>query len=246
MHANTTSTDTISHNDGLCSGGRRPRLFFVRGGTIAKFAGVSIPGLCTVLSTKYEKNGKWSNSAFQIRIAEGVAPIEVLSPLHGDFWGDCTSFASARSLFESKASPVSEEAFMSFLGAEYPRTFERLEAVEEALASLEEAPGESSEVEVIEVLFGSPTNRQIAGGYWDAPILVIDDKETVIAVVRWQGESPSVEGEGVRFLDVIKGPGMHGGSRTVRCAVPAGCRMVLAYGPSFSTVIGAPMYAPAY
>ena len=49
-----------------------PRLFLQQGETFHPFAGASIPGVVRVLKDHYKKNGKWSYTTWNLRIAEGV------------------------------------------------------------------------------------------------------------------------------------------------------------------------------
>ena len=56
----------MEYNDGLQSRGRTPRLYLLKGSKFVKFAGQSIDGYCSVITEKYQKNGKWSNTTYQI------------------------------------------------------------------------------------------------------------------------------------------------------------------------------------
>lgn len=72
--------DTIDWNDELVHAGTGGGSNRHRGsltlqapdGAMIAFAGASIPGLCRVLNEKYNKNGKWSFSAWTLKLAPDV------------------------------------------------------------------------------------------------------------------------------------------------------------------------------
>ena len=152
---------THSYNDGLRSGGRRPRLYLARGGEVCKFDGRNLPGYCAVVTAQYHKNGKWSSTAYALDLAAGVRPLEFLSPLHGT-WGD--DLASWGEVAERLCLPV--EVAQAVVRAEYPRTGERLDQLE-AFAVAAEVQGEAAETVIVS--FGAPTCRASRDGYWSQP-----------------------------------------------------------------------------
>lgn len=151
----------FQYNDGLCPGGRRPRLYLAKGGEVRKFAGENIPGFCAIAAQKYEKNGKWSSTTYQLELAPGVRPLEFLSPLHGT-WGD--GFTSWGEVAGELQLPI--EVAQALVRAEYTKTGERLDKLEAFAASVEAAGGDT---EVVVISFGSPTNRQAREGFWNSP-----------------------------------------------------------------------------
>lgn len=209
-------------NDGLHSAGRYPRLYLARGGQAVKFAGESIPGYCFVVTTKFEKAGKWSNMDYRLELLSGVRPLELLSPMHG-IWGQ--DLASWGEVAEKLSLPV--DAVREIVAKEFPRTARRLDEVETLSIELE-ATGASSETVV--VAFGSPSNRRIAEGYWDQPksALCADGITKVVVAPTYDDSGASrrwdrptvVEPEGARIVSARHSPGMHGGTWAIEVLVP--------------------------
>lgn len=117
--------NTHRYNDGLRSGGRRPRLYLAKGSEVRKFGGENIPDYCAVVTAQYQKNGKWSNTDYTLDLAPGVRALEFLSPLHGT-WGD--DLSSWGEVAEHLGLPV--EVAQTIVRAEYPKTGERLDQLE--------------------------------------------------------------------------------------------------------------------
>lgn len=120
---------TITFNDGLRSGGRRPRLYLVNGDRAVKFEGKAIPGICAIAGERFERNGKWSNTTFTISLAAGWKPVELLSRLHG-IWGE--EYPSWQELCNQSGLPIS--LAREIVRKEYPKTAARLDELE-ALSS---------------------------------------------------------------------------------------------------------------
>lgn len=81
-----------NYDNGLRSGGRRPRLWFARGEEVLKFSGKTETGWYAVTREEYIKNGKWSKTEYVLLLADGVRAIELLSPLHGTWGQDLSSW----------------------------------------------------------------------------------------------------------------------------------------------------------
>ena len=63
--------------DGLETGGiGRRKLFLIKEEQAYEFQGESIPGVCVALSEKYNKNGKWSYTAYRLALASGVDVVQ--------------------------------------------------------------------------------------------------------------------------------------------------------------------------
>ena len=120
------------YDDGLVSGGRRPRLYLACGAEVARFEGQTIPNFCAIAAQKYTKQGKWSHTTFQLHLAPGVRALEFLSPLHGT-WGD--DLPSWGAVAEALGLPV--DVAQAIVRAEYKETAERLDKLE-AFAAAEE------------------------------------------------------------------------------------------------------------
>ncbi len=151
--------NTYNYNDGLCSGGRRPRLYLAKGSEIVKFTGKSIPDFCSIGKESYEKNGKWSNTTYTLNLSAGVRELYFLSPLHG-VWG--SNFSSWGEVATKLSLPI--ELVKNIVRTEYPDTAERLDACEKFLEK-----NDNSAVETVIVSFGSPTAAEAEEGYWSKP-----------------------------------------------------------------------------
>lgn len=203
------------YNNGLLNGSRTPRLYLARGGEVQAFTGKNIPGFVAVVTAVYEKNGKWSNTTYELDLVPGVRPLYFASPLHGS-WGD--NLPSWGAVAEKLQLPV--EVAQGIIRCEYPGTAKRLDALE-AFAIENEAA--SRDTETVIISFGSPTNRMISEGWWDEPKVghTTDGRTVTVHPVQggW-GKAEVVEPEGARIIDVKHSPGMHGGYYAVQVAVP--------------------------
>ena len=111
------------------------------------------------------------------------------------------------------------EVAQKIVREEYPRTERRLDELEEFAQSLPQG-----EIETVIVSFGSPSNRPIAEGWWDAPKSATTSWGAKV-VVQPGGEkgwaSPEViEPKESKIISSRSSPGMHGGYVTVEVAVP--------------------------
>ena len=205
------------YSDKLQPAGRRPRLYLARGSQAVRFAGENIPGYCVVLTARYEKSGKWSNTGYRLHLLPGTRPVELLSPLHGT-WGD--SLASWGEVANRLGLPV--EAAKAVVIAEYPTTARRLDAIEEAMLASED--GGSSSSELVVVSFGSPTNRQIAGGWWELPKSAETADGRLVTVTAGPDNDWScpviVAPDGATVVASVHSPGMHGGYWAIEVVVP--------------------------
>ena len=121
-----------TYNNGLRSGSRTPRLILgnpEKG--YWKFEGKNIPGIVVILSERYEKNGKWSNTTYNLEISDDVTVLEMLSPLHG-LWGD--KYTSFEEMSADTGIPV--DIMKNICKEEYPKTYERISASEALLGGL--------------------------------------------------------------------------------------------------------------
>jgi hypothetical protein len=66
-----TPMEVVSYNDGQGHRDCQISAFIYCRNNIYKFEGKSIPGIALVESENYTKNGKWSNTTYSIRIADG-------------------------------------------------------------------------------------------------------------------------------------------------------------------------------
>jgi hypothetical protein len=186
---------------------------------VRKFEGNNIPGFCAIATQEYEQRGKWSNTTYTLELAPGVRALYFLSPLHGT-WGD--NLGSWGEVAEKLGLPV--DVAQAIVRAEYARTAERLDKLEEFALAVE-AEGKTTETVVIS--FGSPTNRAIKEGYWAAPKSGQTSDGQTVTVVPAEGRygpdwnNPSVvEPEEAKVISSRHYPGMYGGYWTIEVAVP--------------------------
>lgn len=66
------AAQTFSYNDGQGSRDRLPKLLLFARNFVVEFHGFDIPNMCTVVGEQYTKSGKWSNTTYDIVLADGV------------------------------------------------------------------------------------------------------------------------------------------------------------------------------
>jgi hypothetical protein len=119
--------------DKMLSGGRTPRLWFVKpDGSPVRFEGRTIPGVAVVVTSSYEKNGKWSGTTWYLTLGEGVRPVRMVAELHQKF---CDRWTSWEVLARHYEVPV--EAIRAVVSAEYPKGAARLDQVAADLVALQ-------------------------------------------------------------------------------------------------------------
>lgn len=212
---------TISFNDGMRSGSVTPRLYLVKGLEFRKFEGLSIPGFCAVKTSNYTKNGKWSNTSYEIVLPPAVKEFHMCSPMHG-IYGE--RYGSWGELIAAEGIPY--EVAKAIVETEYPRTAKRLNEIEEFVMGLEEGVG----TETVVISFGSPTNRQISEGWWESEKTGYTEggMEVVIIPSSEEGWKKCIVAtpSGAKVTDVRTSPGMHGGYVTVTVEVPSNAQPV--------------------
>jgi len=205
---------------------REPWLLLVKGDAVVAFHGEDIPGLVVVRGTDSEKNGKWSCTTFRLQLAGGVRHIagrdgwetsrfvEGLASTMGvktpDTWAEV-----------AHAMGISVPAAMDFLRGWRPKAAAKLDEVEQSLAALDAAAGDADAV-TITVSFGSPTNRAIREGFWDAPKSIpgTTGEIRLISPSRgWKEGNIEIIGVSGTVLSVRHSAGMHGGYYAVQVAV---------------------------
>jgi len=201
-------------NDGRISVGRFPRLYLAKGNESTKFTGSDLPGFCVITANKYTKNGKWSNTVYNLELAPGVRTLYFVSPMHGT-WGD--TMQSWGEVSENLGLLV--EVAKSIIQEEFPRTAERLNRVEKFSIELEE---KNITTETVVVSFGSPTNRAIKEGYWEQPKSgrTTDDQEVVVRPNPDWNNPEVVSPNGCKIINSKHTSGMHGGYWSIEVLVP--------------------------
>lgn len=211
----------ITWCNGLCPGRRYPRLYLAKGDEVRKFEGKNLDGFCAIKTSEFELAGKWSNTTYALALAPGVRPITFLSPLHGT-WGD--NLGSWAEVAETLG--LSIETARTIVRAEYPRTAERLDKYEAFANQIDQDGGDT---EIVVFVFGSPANK-FRQQFWSEPKSrqTSDGRTVTIAPspddpIRHGWYKPLlVEPADAQILDVRHSPGHHGGSFTIRVAVPIG------------------------
>lgn len=198
-------------NNGRRSGRRYPTLWIVHRGQIHTFSGGAIPGVVAVLATKYEKNGNWSNTTFDLELAPGAVGCSILARLHQSIWPENTRQA-AYERFCRDFCAVSFAAFDAALARDFMQSRQRMVEGESVLASLY---GED-EAEFVEITIWSTPRRNPRA---DLLITAPDGRSWVVA-----NEAPTgTEIPGVAKLTARRhNPGMRGGDDTLAFAIATG------------------------
>lgn len=160
----------ISWNDGITSRSRRPMLLLYTKNMVYEFTGQSIPNICTIIGTPdYTKNGKWSNSTYQLKLAKGVK----FSSLRQD-WDSgrfINNHQSLKGMMKDLKLDCTPKAAKVLLQKRFPKTFQRHCDFIEEVGRLEEAVG--GETIEYNYQYTRGTKRQgmnrllIDGGVWD-------------------------------------------------------------------------------
>jgi hypothetical protein len=209
----------FNYNDGMCSGGRRPRLYFAKGRQAFKFEGTNIPEFAAISRTNHQKNGKWSNTDYVFTLAPGVRGLYFLSPLHGT-WGD--EFTSWGELAHKLA--LSVDVAQAIVRIEYAKTADRLDRLESFSAAMELS---ASDMEVVVISFGSPHDESANAGYWNQQKETQTTDGSVVLVRPFIGDrgpdwskAEVVEPEGAKVVSAQHTAGMRGGYWAIEVAVP--------------------------
>jgi hypothetical protein len=139
---------TIQYCDRLGHRSRHSRLilFDQKNSIMFEFKGSNIDGIATVLNEEYEKNGKWSNSTYTLRLRDGVQSYHITQSweegeyLPENTWEDAFTQFKARSEFFELTMPVFEayvRAYMSNAAARFDKTAAALEADDTAFVQAE-------------------------------------------------------------------------------------------------------------
>lgn len=214
----TKWTDKMGHRS------RNAWLLLIHRDSIVVFRGKSIPGVVAVVDTRYEKNGKWSGSEYDLELAPGVRAIP-----GNDGWESgsfreglrtATGLPTSRWTELATALGVSLDSAQAWLREWRSKAAEHYDSVEVALATIDDvAPTGADEVTVS---FGSPTRRSREEGFWGWPLVVSDaDGATVAQLTPQQYETVGSHGP-ASVLECRKSSGHGGGYVSVRLAVPSG------------------------
>lgn len=210
----------FSYNDGLCNGNRTPKLWIVHRGQIHRFDGSTISSVCAITSTAYQKNGKWSNTTYQLELADGAVGCVMLAPLHGQVWPMNDRMEAYKSFMAEFGVTLSFDAFDAALLRDYPNSHARMVAGEKALESLS-PEGDS---ELVEISTSKSCNRN---PHDDVRVTAPDGRTWVVA-----HEARTAEVSGVfKLTDIKHVPGYKGGTTTLVFAVAPGVKVQGEYYP---------------
>ncbi len=140
-----SAPNSMTWSNGQGSRGRNAWLLLIKGDSITRFSGKSLPGLVDVRGTSYVKNGKWSHTTFRLELAAGVRAIA-----GWDGW-ETGRFIEGLRIAVSGSAPVdtwldvsvalgvSVPSAMAFLRDWCPKAAEALDLVDAQLNALDAA-----------------------------------------------------------------------------------------------------------
>jgi len=226
------TTEIITWSDEMGSRSRSAWLLLVKGEKIVSFTGQNLPSMVVVRGTDYHKNGKWSHTTYRLELATGVRAIPGKNGWEtGRFvegLRDATRGSTPIDTWVDVANAlgVSVPSAMAFLREWRPKAAAALDEVDTQLSALDEAAGTEVVVdtETIVVSFGSPTNRQMAAGFWQNPKAIPGGGELRLldTTKGWVKENIRVEGIVGTVLSATLASGHHGGYVSVTVAVVPG------------------------
>ena len=192
------------------------------GDEIEEFLGETIPGKVAITGYDFEKCGVWSHSTYRLTVAPGVRFL----PGHQGFeTGTFTEGLRAathkptdRWHEVANALGVSLPVAMKFLRSWLPGAAEKLDRVEEDLASLDETSAVGAAT--LTVSYGAPNRKAREEGFWEWPVRVLDEDGVEVGRVTADG-SPSGD---IKLLKRETASGHGGGFVSLMLAVPEGCR----------------------
>lgn len=115
-------------NNGMGSRGRLPLALLVTGeGKIIKFDGVSIEGVCSAVVLKHEKNGRWSNTDYEILHHKTTSFVawrqQYVYP--GYSWKQKSWEDGKKWLEKMTGKSIDEHEFLEFIEREFEKTATR-------------------------------------------------------------------------------------------------------------------------
>ncbi len=192
------------------------------GDEIELFTGDSLPGKVAVTGHDYEKCGVWSHSTYRLTVAPGVRFLSGHSGFETGTFVEGLRAATHKPTDRwhevANALGVSLPVAMRFLRDWWPVAAEKLDQVEDDLASLDEASAVGAAT--LTVSYGAPNRKAREKGFWEWPVRVLDEDGEEVGRVTADG-SPSGE---VKVLKRETAAGHGGGYVSLLLAVPEGCR----------------------
>lgn len=226
-------TSSKEWNDGLGSRSRRPWALIILDGKIVEFKGSDIPGVVAVEHAASHRAGKWSNTDYTLVLRDGARWLAGRNGWESGTFLEGLESASGKKIVTwidcAESLGVSIIEAQRWIRAERPKSASKLDEIEASIAAVDDAAAEAdSEASVVEISFGSPTNRMMAAGYWDWPVLVLDDAGVEIGKIAPDRSAPSgwtVASGNVALLSAERSSGHHGGHVHLRVAAPEGATL---------------------
>lgn len=197
------------------------------GDELELFTGKSIPGKVAIVGEDYKKAGKWSHSTYRLVLAEGIQFIsghmgwETGTFVEG--LASATGMPADRWHEVANALNVSLPVLQEFLRGWRPKAAEKLDQIEEDLASLDETS--DSGATTVSISYGAPTQKLREQGFWEWPVRILNRDREEVGRVSPEGEA---FGE-VKVLKRQESSGYGGGYVSLMLAVPENCQAV--HGP---------------
>jgi hypothetical protein len=124
---------TTLFNDGMKSRERREICIVVpKNGTIHKFIGESIPGICFSTILEKNKNGKWSSTTYEIMVHDDTDVFSWYQTFEEGLFFPQKSLEDGYQWLKDKVPNCTLESFKKFISANMPKTSERWNEYEKA------------------------------------------------------------------------------------------------------------------
>lgn len=127
----------LKYNDGLGSGDVKPHLAFVYNGKIFPFEEKSISPFMIIVSSIYEKNGKWSNTTYFMEINDNLGVFEYRRDMHNGDFASIGTWEELLAFFTEETSKLVElDELKTYIKNEFPKVYSRLEENDQLLSEL--------------------------------------------------------------------------------------------------------------
>lgn len=206
----------IKYNDGLRARRRDVMLLLYTSTQVLVFAGKSIPGVAVVLAEKHESNGVWSNTSYEIQLADGWSASPISQGFESGWFIDRVDTLEAMAAclgLTTVALPVVEK----FIQEVFPKAWGRFLATQEALDALEAVAPQGETREVFFTDWAKARGRDKAAGLTGSRQLLVNGQECRFV---WDKDSQTYKPTlaGVVVLERVKGSFSTG----YKLLVPAG------------------------
>lgn len=132
-----TEVPLLAWSDKRQNRGYSPMLFVGVGDRIERFEGKTIPGVVAVVRSDYRKNGKWSGTNYQLKLACGAWLLHANQEWEsGERFHGCSAVADMIKQFRDAGCKAIDEAIIDALQQHCPNTLERVRKTEADIASV--------------------------------------------------------------------------------------------------------------